>query len=244
MGGTTRRLRRLLPVTALAGAVLVAGGVAYATIGGGSTINGCYQKNSGQLRVIDAGQACSASEEALSWNQQGPSGPSGPAGAKGDTGPSGPPGVDGSSDLAGQMCPTGGSVVGFDAEGDIACSINPTSPPPPPPSPVGDFTFTAGPSERAFGNWTIGFQSSPLNITVTNLGSDAGTPSATILGSNSADFSLVSGCSMVAAGATCSIAVRFKPLSIGSKIAQVVISGPGGQSVIIQLSGTGTQPQS
>jgi hypothetical protein len=45
-------------------------------------IHGCYQKNQGQLRVIDAqaGQACRPSEEPLVWNQEGVQGETGPRG--------------------------------------------------------------------------------------------------------------------------------------------------------------------
>jgi hypothetical protein len=51
---------------------LAAGGIAYASIpDSNGVINGCYQKGSGQLRVIDtgAGGACTPSENALAWNQ-------------------------------------------------------------------------------------------------------------------------------------------------------------------------------
>jgi hypothetical protein len=66
---------------------LAAGGIAYATIPGGSgTISGCYNETNGFLRVIDAeaGDACKNAEEPLAWNQQGPQGP------PGDQGPPGP----------------------------------------------------------------------------------------------------------------------------------------------------------
>jgi hypothetical protein len=50
-------------------------------------------------------------------------------GAVGPQGPAGPQGPPGTIGLAGQQCPTGESVVGFDASGDIVCSS--TTPPPP-----------------------------------------------------------------------------------------------------------------
>ncbi|MFI5394183.1 MAG: hypothetical protein ACHQ9S_01505 [Candidatus Binatia bacterium] len=40
-------------------------------------INGCYQKQNGQLRILLAGQQCGPSEMAISWNIQGPPGPPG-----------------------------------------------------------------------------------------------------------------------------------------------------------------------
>lgn len=54
--------------------LLVAGGIAYATIpDSGGVIHGCYQKEDGQLRVIDvqAGGACRASEQSLDWSAGG-----------------------------------------------------------------------------------------------------------------------------------------------------------------------------
>jgi hypothetical protein len=57
---------------------LVAAGVAVATIPDSSgIIHGCYQTNSGNLRVVDNGvQGCRPSETVISWNAVGPRGPS------------------------------------------------------------------------------------------------------------------------------------------------------------------------
>jgi len=114
-------MKRRLVVAGIAGGVLmVAGGVAYASIPDSSgAIHGCYTKHAGlftppvgSLRVIDTakGQQCTGSETAVSWNQTGPQGPAGapgangaagaagaqgPAGPKGDAGPAGPAGVSG-----------------------------------------------------------------------------------------------------------------------------------------------------
>ena len=66
---TIGRRASVLAVVALAG---TAGGVAYATIPGSSgTINGCYEKRTGILRVIDsdAGAKCTSYETPISWNQ-------------------------------------------------------------------------------------------------------------------------------------------------------------------------------
>ena len=136
-GGLMRLTRIGLLSIAMAGALLVAGGVAYATIGDGGVIQGCYDSG-GNLKVV-AAPPCPKGYTALQWNEQGPSGPAGPTGAKGDkgdtgpTGPRGPSGADGSSNLAGQMCPAGGQVTGFDAHGDIVCNVIAPPPPPPPP---------------------------------------------------------------------------------------------------------------
>jgi len=72
-------------VAVLAGfaALLMAGGIAYATIPDpGGVIHGCYKSTGGALRVIDtgAGGSCLSSETPLSWNQAGVQGPPGARG--------------------------------------------------------------------------------------------------------------------------------------------------------------------
>src|SRR4051794_3290906 len=98
----TRSPRRqpLLRALALGGvALLLAVGVTSASLPADGTIHGCYDKNSGKLRVIDApGVTCDNNETAISWSQtgpQGPQGPVGPAGPQGWTGPQGPAGPQG-----------------------------------------------------------------------------------------------------------------------------------------------------
>jgi hypothetical protein len=81
----SRLLRRVAgPMVLGAAALLAVAAVAGAAIpdSDDGEIHGCYQKNQGQLRVIDAqaGQACRASEEPLVWNQQGVQGETGPRG--------------------------------------------------------------------------------------------------------------------------------------------------------------------
>jgi hypothetical protein len=59
-------------VVALVGVVIGLGGVAFATIPDSSgTIHGCYQKTSGNLRVVESPSVCRSSEVAISWNQEG-----------------------------------------------------------------------------------------------------------------------------------------------------------------------------
>jgi hypothetical protein len=119
----TSKTRAVVAGVAAALAVLVVGGgVAMATIpDSGGVIHGCYAKPSsgampGNLRVVDTGQSCQASETALSWNQagqlgpQGPAGPQGPVGQqgpKGDAGPQGPKGDQGPSGQQGAKGDTG-----------------------------------------------------------------------------------------------------------------------------------------
>ncbi len=111
---------RDLAVAAIGGLVCaLAGGVAWATIpeSGSTTINGCYQKIRGTLRVIDsASDSCATSEVPISWNQKGPKGERGdpgpqgvpgPAGPKGDRGPQGVPGSQGPKGDTGDTGPQG-----------------------------------------------------------------------------------------------------------------------------------------
>jgi hypothetical protein len=70
------RHRRTIRLLVVAGALLAvaAGGIAYASIpGDDGVINGCRQKSTGALRVIDSSASCNSSEVALNWNQRGPS---------------------------------------------------------------------------------------------------------------------------------------------------------------------------
>jgi len=92
-----RRSTTVLVLTA--GALLLGGGIAYASIPNSGAIHGCYAKSGGALRVIDAGVTnCAKTETSLNWNNggpQGPAGPSGPQGPQGTTGPQGPQGPTG-----------------------------------------------------------------------------------------------------------------------------------------------------
>ena len=92
-----QRRKRILALSGLGLAlVLAAVGVGYAAIpGAGGVINGCYDKGSGALRVVDEGVACKSKETALSWNQQGQPGAPGAPGQPGGPGEPGAPGEPG-----------------------------------------------------------------------------------------------------------------------------------------------------
>ena len=85
-------------------AVLGAGGAfaAAAIPGPDGTITGCYRAGGGQsgnLRVVDDGQACARGETQIKWNQKGVPGEPGKTGAQGPAGPAGsqgPAGANGS----------------------------------------------------------------------------------------------------------------------------------------------------
>ena len=181
---TLRRSRWLL-VGAVLGSVLV-GGAAFAAIpDSNGVIHGCYQKDVGNLRVIDpsAGDSCRPSEVPISWSQTGPAGPQGPKGdtgatggagqgpkgdtgatgaqgPKGDTGATGPQGVPGNLALAGKSCPSGEVVTGFDAAGNPTCttvSVGPTCP----ANSTLTFTITASPVAALF-SWPGGTETLAL----------------------------------------------------------------------------------
>jgi hypothetical protein len=107
-------LRRKRTVAALvvcalaaAGGTAWAGGTFPSLVGADGTIDGCYQRWSGQLRVVAGDDECRKSEVAISWNERGSrgaagvAGPVGPAGPKGDQGSRGPAGADGAPGPAG-----------------------------------------------------------------------------------------------------------------------------------------------
>jgi hypothetical protein len=79
--------RRLSLIVLVVGVGVAVGGIAYAAIpDSGGLIHGCYNKNSGNLRVIDtSGKGCTTSEKALNWNQTGLTGATGPSGSAGPT---------------------------------------------------------------------------------------------------------------------------------------------------------------
>src|SRR3954470_5026365 len=99
----------LAAVAGAAVAAAVVGGFAWATIpAANGVIKACYQKNNGQLRVVDDNPACNSSELAISWNQSGPQGTAGAKGATGDAGPQGPTGGPGDKGLSGLQGSPGG----------------------------------------------------------------------------------------------------------------------------------------
>jgi uncharacterized protein YjbI with pentapeptide repeats len=135
-----------------AAALLLTGGIAWAAIpGADGVIQACYDSG-GNVKVV-AALPCPRGYTPLAWNQQGPAGTDGApgesayrtwldlgnAGTEQDfidslQGSAGTDGQDGNLALAGQSCPQGQFVTGFDHSGNIVCD---GSPPPPPPQDVG-----------------------------------------------------------------------------------------------------------
>jgi hypothetical protein len=76
-----------------------------------NVINGCYQKNNGQLRIVKTADECRPSELFIQWNEVGPAGPKGPPGPQGAQGPAGPTGRQGPAGPSGGV-PSGYSILG------------------------------------------------------------------------------------------------------------------------------------
>jgi hypothetical protein len=121
-----RSARMLLTATAL---LAGAAGIALATIpGSNGVINGCFEKRTGLLRVIDteAGKTCTQWETPISWNQKGEQGLQGIQGEKGDKGDPGVPGEDGAAGAPGADGKDGQDGVSVTSEavaaGDENCA--------------------------------------------------------------------------------------------------------------------------
>jgi len=107
------KTRRLLALKVVVIAALGCG-FAYAVIPGASgVIDGCYLKENGQLRVIDASSTtCRPSEQALQWNVRGAQGLQGAQGVQGIPGERGPSDVYFTSGVATNSLPVAGGFPG------------------------------------------------------------------------------------------------------------------------------------
>ena len=76
-----------------AAVVLAASGFAVAAIpDSNGVIHGCYKRDGGRLRVVNARRDCGDTEKPISFNKRGPVGPRGPRGIQGLQGEQGEPG--------------------------------------------------------------------------------------------------------------------------------------------------------
>lgn len=99
------------------------------------------------------------------------------------------------------------------------------------------------PTALNFGNQTVGTTSPPKSVTLTNTGSTPlNVTSITVTGTNASDFVQTNNCgTSVAAHASCTINVTFRPIAKGRRTAAVSISDDGGGSPqTVMLAGTGT----
>jgi len=99
------------------------------------------------------------------------------------------------------------------------------------------------PSTLSFGNVGVGIASPPQTVTLTNVGTTSlNVTGVSIVGTNAGDFTQTNTCgSLVAASASCTIMVTFKPAATGSRRATLNVSDNGGASPqTVAISGTGT----
>ena len=107
--------------------VVLVGGIGWAAIpGDGGTINACYGKVGGIVRVIDTAKrekCVQGLELPLTWNQQGNQGVPGGPGADGADGADGISPIVAQLDARDPNCPTGGASI-TDADGHVAYVCN------------------------------------------------------------------------------------------------------------------------
>jgi beta-lactam-binding protein with PASTA domain len=106
-----------------------------------------------------------------------------------------------------------------------------------------NFAFTVSPTSLAFGKLARGATSAAKTVTVKNTGTVAlPIASVALAGNAPSQYTRTHNCpSQLSTGSTCTVQVRFKPTSTGSKPATLVIApGGGASSKSVTLSGTGT----
>src|SRR3954462_15791892 len=90
-------------------------------------LEACINPGNGNMRLVDASEACPSAETRVSWNITGPEGPMGPAGATGPVGPAGPQGATGPAGSPGSAGPAG-TALGVSTNGVLVPNVG-TSPP-------------------------------------------------------------------------------------------------------------------
>jgi hypothetical protein len=124
--------------------------------------------------------------------------------------------------------------VGGSSGAAVSVALTGTGSDPPRPA------LAATPTALDFGEQIIGSAGAPQTITVRNTGNVANTPSVQVTGTAAADFAIASnGCSRsLSAGSSCTVSVSFNPTVSGTRVATLSVSGSGGSSASVRLSGT------
>jgi Abnormal spindle-like microcephaly-assoc'd, ASPM-SPD-2-Hydin/Cep192 domain 4/HYDIN/CFA65/VesB-like, Ig-like domain len=106
-----------------------------------------------------------------------------------------------------------------------------------PPRPA----LAASPTALDFGELIVGSTGTAQAVTVRNSGNVPNTPTVSVSGSAGADFTIASnGCGRsIAAGSSCTVNVSFSPTVPGARVATLAVSGTGGSSASVHLTGTG-----
>jgi hypothetical protein len=107
----------------------------------------------------------------------------------------------------------------------------------------GTATVAASPSSLTCASTTVGATSGAQSVTVTNSGSAAATVSGVAV---TGDFAQTNNCgTSIAAGASCSVSVTFKPTTAGTRTGTLTVTSSATNSpTTVSLSGTGTNPTS
>lgn len=104
---------------------------------------------------------------------------------------------------------------------------------------------SAAGTNRDFGSQDVGTASSALTIAISNNGGSNLTVGTPTVGGASTEFALdMAGFSgTVTPGTSTSFDVTFEPTSPGAKVAQLTVTNNAGADFVIEVMGTGTQPQ-
>jgi parallel beta-helix repeat protein len=133
----------------------------------------------------------------------------------------------------------GGNFTVTDGGGNSGVTGTPYCGPWPTPvyPPFPNSSVTVAPSALNFGSVATGSTSSAQTVTVSNPTSSAASVSSV---SANGDFAQTNTCgSSIAAGASCTVSVKFTPTAAGSRTGTLTVSA-GGTTNAVSLSGTGT----
>ena len=111
-----------------------------------------------------------------------------------------------------------------------------------PAAPGTSAMVSLSPANLTFSSQTVGATSASQSITLNNSGNAAlNITSIAVTGTNSSDFAQSNSCgSSVAAGASCTIGVTFKPTTTGTRAAAITVTdNAAGSPQSVSLSGTG-----
>jgi hypothetical protein len=104
-------------------------------------------------------------------------------------------------------------------------------------TPPNSATLSTNPTSLTFGSQALNTTSAAQAVTVTNIGTAAGTISAV---TTSGDFSQTNNCASLAAGASCTVNVSFRPTASGTRTGTLTITSSATNSpTSVALSGTG-----
>jgi hypothetical protein len=105
---------------------------------------------------------------------------------------------------------------------------------------------SVSPTSLQFGSVTVGTTSAALDASLTNRGAVSfAVNGITLTGTSSKYFEQTNNCPVnLAAGASCTVSVTFKPTATGSKTARLTIATSGTSTALsVTLSGTGVTPR-